>query len=87
MTCAYCSNAAAFTDLCHGPLPVCDDHVGTGHQLLVLDWTPPPARRAAAPEAAPEAEPVPLTTAAAPQRKRVAYARAGSAAAKGDASP
>lgn len=84
MTCAYCSNAAAYTDLCHGPLPVCDDHVGTGHQLLVLDWTPEP-KRPAAPAAAKAETPKPLTTADVP--KRTAYARAGSAAAKGDASP
>jgi hypothetical protein len=35
-TCAYCGKPATNLDLCHAGHPVCDDHLGLGHQLEKL---------------------------------------------------
>jgi len=32
MGCAYCGKPATRLDLCHSRTPVCDRHVGLGHQ-------------------------------------------------------
>jgi hypothetical protein len=32
MKCIHCGKAATFLDLCHDRHPVCDRHLGLGHQ-------------------------------------------------------
>jgi hypothetical protein len=36
MACAYCGKPATQLDLCHSQLPVCDQHLGLGHQTAPL---------------------------------------------------
>ena len=44
MKCAYCGKPATQTDLCHGPLPVCDAHDWLGHQMQPIKTEPAPKR-------------------------------------------
>jgi hypothetical protein len=54
MTCAYCGNPATHLDLCHAGHPVCDEHLGLGHQLEKL---PPPESKVTPPKPAPRTRP------------------------------
>jgi len=45
MDCLYCGKPATRLDLCHGRLPVCDQHLGIGHQVESIPPVPKPGKR------------------------------------------